>query len=109
MIRAEELSYNAVAKALQNGDFYSSTGAEITSVWHEGKTVHVTFPSAERVILSTGVRKQKQLFAPDGDPSMWHEAAFTLAGDEKYVRITVFDKNGKTADTNAYFLDELNG
>ena len=109
MIKSEALTYRDVADALKNGDFYASTGAEITSLWYENGKIHVTFPSAERVILSTGTRKQKHLMAPDGDPLAWNEAVFELKGEEKYVRITVFDKGGKTADTNAYFLDELNG
>ena len=109
MLRAESLTYGDVATAIKNGDFYSSTGAQITSLWYENNSLHVTFPSAERVILSTGIRKYKSQVAPEGNPSAWNEAVFELKGEEKYVRITVFDKGGKTADTNAYFLDELNG
>ena len=107
MIKAEKLDYALIADALKNGDFYASTGAEINSLWYEDKKVHITFPAAAKVVLSTGIRKQMVCTAPDNDPSAWNEAVFELDGTEKYFRITVLDAEGKTADTNAFFLDAL--
>jgi len=34
-------------------------------------------------------------------------AYFDVVPEDGYVRITVVDKNGKHANTNAYFTDEL--
>jgi len=107
MIKAETLSYEAVAAGLKKGDFYASTGVQIDALWYEDGKVHITFPEAAKVIMTTGLRKQVTKRAPDGDPKAWNEAVFELNGTEKYFRITVFDQEGNTADTNAYFLDTL--
>lgn len=107
MIKAKELSYSAIANALKAGDFYASTGLEISELYVENNEVHVRFPHAEKVILSTGIRRQVLQSAPEGSTEPWQEAVFTLNGNEKYFRITLLDAQGHTADTNAYFLDTL--
>jgi len=107
MIKAENLSYELIADALKRGDFYASAGPEITSLWYEDSKVHVTFPKAEKIILSTGIRRQVVCKAPEAGEGSWNEAVFELKGNEKYFRLTVFDDKGKMAHTNAYFLDEL--
>ena len=35
------------------------------------------------------------------------EASFPLPKDAAYVRLTVTDRNGSHANTNAYWLDEI--
>lgn len=107
MIKAKELSYSAIAKALKEGDFYSSTGPEITELYIEDNEVHVRFPAAAKAILSTGIRRQAMQTAPADSTEPWQEAVFPLNGNEKYFRITLLDDQGHTADTNAYFLDTL--
>ena len=107
MIKAERLDYPTIAKALLEGNFYSSSGPEITSLWYEDKKVHITFPKAAKVIFYTDTGRRAMLMAPGGDPTAWGEAEFSLVGFEKWVRVTVYDERGNTADTNGYFLDEL--
>ena len=106
MIKAEKLEYKTVTDAIRRGDFYSSTGPEIKSVWYDTETqiLHVDCSEAKKVILSTGIRRQGII---KGKPDV-ASAEFKLNGNEVYVRVTVIDEEGRTADTNAYFLDELN-
>ena len=106
MIKAEKLEYKAVTDAIKRGDFYASTGPEIKSIWYdtETQTLHVDCSEAKKVIFSTGIRRQGQVL---GKPYTT-QPEFKLNGNEIYVRVTVIDEEGRTADTNAYFLDELN-
>jgi hypothetical protein len=106
MIKAEKLEYKTFTDAIKRGDFYSSTGPEIKDIWYdtETQTLHVDCSDAKKVIFSTGIRRQGQV---KGAPTTT-SAEFKLNGNEGYVRVTVIDSEGRTADTNAYFLDELN-
>ena len=107
MIKADRLDYPTIAKALVEGNFYSSMGPEINAIWYEDGAVHITFPRAERIVMLSATRRMMLLCAPNGDPDGWREAVFPLDGTEGFVRFTLFDENRKTADTNAYFLDEI--
>lgn len=107
MIKADSLEYTAVTKALMAGSFYSSMGPEINAIWYEDGAIHITFPRAERIVMLSATRRMMLLCAPNGDPDSWHEAVFPLDGTEGFVRFTLFDENRRTADTNAYFLDEI--
>lgn len=106
MIKAEKLEYKTITDAIKRGDFYASTGPEINDIWYDTETqiLHVDCSEAKKVILSTGIRRQGLV---KGAPTVT-SAEFKLNGNEGYVRVTVIDAEGCTADTNAYFLDELN-
>ena len=43
----------------------------------------------------------------DENGVMLNKASFSLRDNYGYFRITVTDKNGKVANTNAYFIDEV--
>ena len=48
MIKAPKLEYSAIMKALENGDFYASSGPEIYEMWTEGEDLHIkTSPVAK--------------------------------------------------------------
>ena len=94
---------------MKSGDFYASTGPEILDLWYEDGTVHIATSKASRIILSTALRRQKIVSAKALGTDAVTEADFRLEGDEGYFRITVIDAEGNTADTNAWFLDTLNG
>lgn len=109
MIRAEKLEYGCVMDALAQGNFYSSRGPKIKNLWYddENKTVHVECSEAVKIIYTCGIRKPQVVTASsDGDASLT-EATFEVHEEDRYFRITIFDKNQLTADTNAYFVDEL--
>lgn len=107
MIKAEKLEYKTVANALVSGNFYSSEAPEIKSLFIEDGKVTVTTSEAAEIRFTTGIRKSKRFLAKDG--VMLTEATYELPTDRDpyYFRITVTDKNGKLAYTNAYFTDEL--
>ena len=105
VIKAEKLEYNTITKALVNGDFYASEGPEIHELWYEDGKVHIKCSDADTINCTSATRFVK--LAMNEDYSPINEATFTVPEDAVYFRITVTDKNGKHACTNAYFLEDL--
>ena len=104
-IKADKLEYNTIGKALLDGNFYASNGPEIYDLFVEDDKVVVTCSPAAKVTMMTGYRKAG-IVRPDGDTPLTR-AEFTLNPNQVYFRLTVTDKNGNHACTNAYFIDEL--
>lgn len=105
VIKAEDLKYETITKALLDGHFYASQGPRIHSLWVEDDQVHITCSGAARVAMTCGKRKAKVVYSHMGEPV--EKASFPLAPDYVYFRITVTDFNGNHANTNAYFMDEI--
>jgi hypothetical protein len=105
VIKAEELTYASVIKALEDGNFYASTGPEIYELYLEDGKVYVKCSDADRITISYGIRKAGIVCNDDYSPV--NEATFVLPNDYDYFRITVVDETGKTACTNAYFEEDL--
>lgn len=105
MIKAEKLEYKTITDALVSGNFYASQGPEIHNVWFEDGVVHIECSDVKAIRFNTGVRYAKRIIAKDGESIC--SAEFPITPDDKYVRITITDADGKYAYTNAYFTDEL--
>lgn len=105
MILAEELTYDAVIKALQNGDFYSSMGPTINELTFDGSHVHIETSSAQQISMFIGGKK---VYFEAGTPdSPVTSADFDIPENAPYVRFSVYDFNGRFADTRGFFRDEL--
>lgn len=104
MICAEKLEYRTITKALEDGHFYASTGPEIKELWFEEGNLHICCSPASKILASFGIRKKVCFTKTDGDLT---EAVIPVDKDDIYVRVTVWDENGKHADTNAYYTDAL--
>jgi len=105
MIKADNLEYRTITKALEAGHFYASQGPEIYDLWIENGTVHITCSPAAKIMFTTGQRHRQVTFAPQGETIT--AASFALDPQDLYFRVTVEDHKGKPANTNAYFLDAL--
>ena len=105
MIKADKLEYKAITKALVDGNFYASQGPAIEKLWFEDGKLHVKSSAAEKITMTTGTRKVRSAFREKG--KRLTDATFEVQPDDIYVRVTVTDKHGLHADTNAYFVDEL--
>ncbi len=105
VIKATKLEYNTITAALVAGEFYASQGPEIYELYYEDGTINIKCSDAEKIILSTGVRRVCYKFGENG--GVVNQASFSVDPTDKYIRITVTDKHGKNANTNAYFVDEL--
>ncbi len=104
MLKAEKLTYRAVAQALKNGHFYASQGPEIRHLWVEDGRIFVKTAPCREIVFTTGNRSALRLKA-DGEPLTL--GSFALAPEMGYVRVTVIGDDGRCADSNAYFMDEI--
>ena len=102
MIKADRLDYRTITQALEQGHFYTSMGPQIHSVWYEDGFVHITCSPAGRILANYG---SFRAHAEHGD-GLTH-AAFPLEELDDYVRLTVVDEKGNTADTNAFFTKDI--
>lgn len=102
-IEAEKLQYRTITQALQNGDYYASNGAAIHKVWVEGDHVFVECDPAEKVVVTYGNAKCKVCRAEDAPLT---QASLKFPEYTTWLRVTVWDKNGKFAMTRAYFPEE---
>jgi hypothetical protein len=105
MIKAPELTYRAIARSLLAGDFYASQGPEIRELWVEDGRIWIRCSEARKIDCSFDIRWAQSARSKEGEPLT--EASFPLPKDAAYVRLTVTDKNGNHANTNAYWLDEI--
>jgi len=96
MVRARELSQDALFDALRRGDFYASTGVELLEY-------SVTATGIRIAVKENSMRKYRVLFIGKNGrtlkdvPASSAEYAFT--GDEGYVRTKVIESYGKLAWT----------
>lgn len=105
VIKAKELTYESVAESLQKGYFYASQGPEIFDLWLDGDKLHVECSPADKVVCT--VNKRRCMSRYNEETGFITHAVFELKPSDGYFRVTVIDKNGLKADTNAYFTDEF--
>ena len=67
--------------------------------------MHIKCSDAQKICCSTGRRSAKAVYR-EGDERLC-QASFEVLPEDKYIRLTVTDSEGNTANTNAYFTDEL--
>ncbi len=108
MIKADKLEYRTITKALEDGSFYASMGPEIKALWVEDDYVHVEFgDNIRQVCYGTSGIWSSARFPEKGKESEFHHASFKIEPKHLYFRLTLVDNEGKRANTNAYFLDEI--
>ena len=107
MIKARELTYEAVIEALEKGHFYASMGPEIYDMYIENNELHVSCSPAvsiaARMVGRAGIRGTA--FAPVGETIT--EGVIPLQKNDTYIRVEITDVHGKKAFTHAYFLDGM--
>jgi len=110
MIKAEELTYEAVIAAIEKGDFYCSTGPSIEKLYLDGNILHVECSPARDIFLRTEPRNKAANRSPHVGTKAGEvitHAQFEIRPEDGYVRLEVVDHAGKKAYTRAYFMDEL--
>lgn len=100
MVNAEKLEYKNIIDGLLCGNFYSSTGPEITSLIFTKNKVEIKCSAAKKITLSTRGRYAKSVIAQEGECVLGAE--FDLREEFGYFRIDVIDATGKRANTQAY-------
>ena len=104
VIKAESLDYRTITKALEEGNFYASEGPEIYDLWIEDDKIHIKTSPVDSICINYQHRASQRIMHEDCSPVT--EAELVYRPDYGYFRITITDKNGKHACTNAYFPEK---
>lgn len=109
MIKSPSLRYEDVTSALLKGDFYASRGPIIKALWldTEDGSIHLECEKAKKIVLTRGGRRCRAIYAEEEGVEYLTEVKCSVNPTDIYFRATVFDENGMTADTNAYFVEDL--
>ena len=101
VVRAAQLTAEAILSALASGDFYASTGVELADIRTTDQRLTVTvkeqsFAKYTIQFIGHGGRLLKEAVASP--------AQYDITGREGYVRARVLDSNGQTAWTQPVFV-----
>ena len=105
MIKADKLEYKAITDALVKGNYYASCGPRIESLFFEDGKITVKTSPCKKIAIDCASRATK-VALPEGD-ALLTEATFRVSPEDGYARVTLYDEAGNTANTRAYFTDEL--
>ena len=106
MINADRLEYGEIISAIEDGNFYASTGGpDIYSLVRDGEYVTVECAPAYCVSLRTGTRRGGMKYGEDGAPIT--KAKFKLAPTDKFFRLKVQDEYGRCSYTQAYEVEDF--
>ena len=106
MLKAPELSYDALIKAYENGDCYATEGPEIYSLILDGDKIKVkTSPASAITLHCEGRHGQVKASTTEA----YSEAEFEYLPQRfgSYFRIEVRDERGRKAYSNAYFTEDI--
>ena len=101
VVRTATLSSQAILRAMENGDFYASTGVELTDYTATEKGITIT-------IKEERTSKYRVQFIGNGgrilSEATKSPAAYKFKGDEGYVRAKIIESNGKFAWTQPVMI-----
>jgi hypothetical protein len=103
MVRSSKLTVAEIMTALENGDFYASTGVTLEDYSFDQKQISVKVMPNNRFkfkyriqFIGNGGKILEEKVAPS--------AAYLVKGSEGYVRVRITDSNGNQALTQPVFL-----
>ena len=105
MINAASLTYENIFASLKKGDFYASRGPEIKELYVEDGKLHVSCSDAFCIKVQCPLRKGRSVYNNSG--GVINSADIPIAKEDGYIRVTVTDMRGNTADTRYYSVAEL--
>lgn len=106
VIKAPALTYGDIIASLEKGYFYTSQGPEIKELWYEDGKIHIKTSPAKKIDFVFGSRHAETRIAAENE--YIEEAECAVPEGSIFVRASVKDERGLPADTNAYFVSDLN-
>ena len=106
-IYADSLTYGDVISSLEKGDFYASRGPVIKSLWYEDGIFHLECSEAKMVAVSNSGRRETKKSVVRSDKCDITSADLPISELDIFVRFTVTDIYGNTANTRAYWREEF--
>ncbi len=105
VILSDSLTYGDVIRALEEKNFYASNGPAIRRIEVEdGKTVKLTCSEASEVYLHVGSKTPASVRLPKGETAT--EFALPLHPKAAYFRVSVYDAEGRVADSRGFLRAE---
>lgn len=100
-VRARELTSTAILSAIDKGEFYTSTGVELTDYKADKTEISIK-------LKATNYSKYRIQFIGNGgkvlQESLEPNAVYKIKGNEGYVRAKIHESNGKLAWTQPVFV-----
>lgn len=94
MVRSERLTAEAILEAMEDGEFYASTGVELEDYRLSPMSMTIVVKEeASAKYRTVFIGKEGQVLSE----SIVNPAIYRFRGDELYVRAKVFDSNGNVA------------
>ena len=121
VVKARELTHEAIVQSLLAGNFYASSGPQIYDWGIRDGVAYVDCSPSERVNFICGgpvnsgitVLKGQEGYLTEEERFAHREflehAEYRLSGMETYIRVECVDRNGKMAWSNAIMLGEEGG
>ncbi len=106
MIDADKLEYRTVTSAIEKGEYYASNGAVIHEISVEDGILTVKGENIERVNVNYDYGAAQRKVAEDLPLT---QCSFDFQKDRGWLRVSVFDRNGKFAMTRPYYPEEWLG
>jgi hypothetical protein len=100
VVRAARLTAESILSALAAGDFYASTGVELSDIQASPQRLTVT------VKEQSYAKYTIQFIGRDGGilkEALTSPASYDITGSEGYVRARILDSNGQKAWTQPVF------
>lgn len=104
VVVAKELTRGAIAEAIAQGSFYSSSGPQIFDYQVEGEEIVVRCSPVDRIHFIAYERRGRTFRTKPGETIQ--EARYLMQGDETFVRVECIDERGRTAWTNPIFVKD---
>ncbi|MCZ6681393.1 MAG: CehA/McbA family metallohydrolase [Candidatus Poribacteria bacterium] len=107
MVKAPELTTDAIMDAFRTGAFYSTLGPEITDLTlvedaDQKKRVTVQCSPAQSIVFKGQRSRGRRIVAPEGE--LLTEAEYEVPSGTKYTRVEITDEAGKKAWSNPFFF-----
>lgn len=107
MIKTEKLEYGAVIDAIDNGQFYASTGPEIYAYYVENNKLCIDCSPVQRILARSGFINGEGGRHAEGDSLTHFELDLgTLRQKTPYIYFELSDTNLRRAWTNPYYIGE---
>lgn len=106
VIKAPELTYDALIAAYEKGDCYATEGPDIYSIGIEDGKIKVKTSPVRSIVLHCDTRFAKKV---SSKTELYTEAEFEYSPEKfgRYFRIELRDAEGYKAYSNAFYVDDI--